>query len=79
MQKLSTLLKSANREELATMPHSNDPNVWDLICVIRNARNAARRRRGACDETSHPHGRYYSAIETGLSDLLFHLSKYAYR
>lgn len=73
------ILRESLSEELHTMPRPDDPNVWELICVIRDARNTARRRRSACDDTGHPHARYYSAIETGLSDLLFHLSKYAYR
>ena len=79
VMKLATLLRNSNSEELATMPRHDDPNIWELICVLRNARNTARRRRSAADDTGHPHSRYYSAIETGLSDLLFHLSKYSYR
>lgn len=61
------------------MPRTDDPHVWELVCILRNARNAARRRGGAAAETGHPWAKVYGEIESGLSALLFHLSKYAYR
>lgn len=61
------------------MPSATDPNVWGLVCVLREARNAARRRRYAADETGHPAAGLYAVIETDLSALLFHLSAISYR
>jgi len=62
-----------------TLPNpENTQSIKELISVLRDARNACRRRRSACQETGHPGERMYYLISVDLDSILYRLSRYAY-
>lgn len=65
-------------DELELIPRGNTMSIADLVSILRAARNAARSRRSACEETGHPAAGLYGEISVGLDDLIYRLSRYAY-
>lgn len=64
--------------ETELLPRSHSMTINDLVALIRAARNQARSRRSACAETGHPAEKLYGEISTGLDEMLYRLSRYAY-
>lgn len=53
-------------------------SMSEVVHILREARNACRRRRSACEETGHPAARLYQEISVDLDSIIFRLSRYAY-